>query len=200
MRLLITAGSLLAALMFVPLLVTDGVAQETEAEYVGADSCKKCHFKEHRYWKKTGKYDAVASLKATAEADDAELFARKKAAGLDPAKDYSTDKTCLPCHTTGYGKKGGYPESGEGDAAEAMARVGCESCHGPGSLYVEHKTKEMAANKDAKFTFEGMAKLGLIKPDADNCATCHNDKNPAQPADPFDFDDAKTKVHSKQKK
>jgi hypothetical protein len=33
---------------------------------------------------------------------------RKKAAGLDPAKDYTKDQECLPCHTVGYGKPGGY--------------------------------------------------------------------------------------------
>ena len=199
MRLLIAAGSFLVAMVFVPFLVQDGVAQDDAPTYVGSEACKKCHFKEHRYWKKTGKFEAVASLKPTAE-DNAELLAKKKAAGLDPAKDYSTDATCLACHTTGYGKKGGYPEDGKGDAAEAMAQVGCESCHGPGSKYVEHKTKELEANKDAKFTFEGLEPMGLVSPTKELCATCHNDKNPAKPAEPFDFDTAKDMVHSKQKK
>ena len=200
MRLLMAAGSFLVAMMFVPLMVQDGVAQEDAPAYVGSDACKKCHFKEYRYWKKTGKFDAVESLKPTTEADDAALFAKKTAAKLDPAKDYSTDTTCLECHTTGHGKPGGFPADGKGELAEKMAQVGCESCHGPGSKYVEHKTKGLEADKDAKFTFEGMSAMGLVAPDSANCLTCHNEKNPANPAEAFDYDKAKELVHSKKKK
>ena len=60
-------------------------------------------------WKKTKLFKSLETLKPTAEADKA-LFDAKKAAGLDPAKDYSTDAACLKCHVTGYGKDGGYPE------------------------------------------------------------------------------------------
>ncbi len=201
MRLLIAAGSFLIAMMFTPLLVPDGAvqAQEGAATYVGSDACKKCHFKQHRYWKKTSKYKALESLEPTAE-DNADLFAKKKAAGLDPAKDYSTDKTCLACHTTGFGKKGGYPEDGAGDAAEAMGQVGCEACHGAGSKYVEHKKKELEANKEAKFTFENLAPFGIVDPSKEVCAGCHNDKNPTNPKEAFDFDARKGEVHSKKKK
>ena len=197
MRLLMAAGSFLVAMMFVPLMVQDGVAEDDAPTYVGSDACKKCHFKEHRYWKKTSKFDAVATLKPTTEADDAALFAKKTAAKLDPAKDYSTDATCLACHTTGYGKMGGFPADGKGDLATSMAQVGCESCHGPGSKYVAHKTAELEANKDAKFTFEGLKGFGLVQPNAEVCATCHNDKNPANPAEAFDFEKTKVLVHSK---
>ena len=199
MRLLMAAGSLLVATMFMPLFLQDGTAQEDAPTYVGSDACKKCHFKEHRYWKKSTKFDALDSLKPTAD-DNADLLAKKKAAGLDPAKDYSTDKTCLPCHSTGYGKTGGFPEDATGDLVEAMGQIGCEACHGPGSKYVEHKTKELEANKDAKFTFEGMAPMGLVEPNAELCATCHNEKNPAQPAEAFDYEARKGDVHSKKKK
>ena len=199
MRLLMAAGSLVVATMFMPLFLQDGTAQEDAATYVGSDACKKCHFKEHRYWKKTTKFDALDTLKPTAE-DNADLIAKKTAAGLDPAKDYSTDKTCLPCHSTGYGKTGGFPEDATGDLAESMSQIGCEACHGAGSKYVEHKTKELEANKDAKFTFEAMAPLGLVQPTAEVCATCHNDKNPAKPAEAFDYDARKGDVHSKKKK
>jgi len=197
MRLLIAAaGALLVGVMFVPFLVQEGSAQEggDAPTYVGSDACTKCHFKEHRYWQKTVKADSLKALKPGEAAE------KKTAAGLDPAKDYSTDETCLGCHTTGYGKKGGYPTdvTKDADAAAAMAQIGCEACHGPGSKYVEHKTKELEANKDAKFTFEGLAPLGLVKPDKDTCAGCHNDKNPVKPAEAFDFDKMKVKVHSKQ--
>ena len=66
MRLLIVAGFSLAALAVVPFVAFEGAAQEEAAatpEYVGSAACKKCHFKEHRYWKKTKKIDTLASLR-----------------------------------------------------------------------------------------------------------------------------------------
>jgi hypothetical protein len=174
-------------------------------QYVGDKTCQKCHFLQHKSWKKTGMAKAMRTLFPTAEADDKALFDRKKAAGLDPAKDYSTDAKCLPCHTTGYGLPGGYPvdpkkDEASGKAAELMGNVSCEACHGPGSEYVKHKTAAVEKDKNAKFTFEEMAKLGLIKPDEKNCAQCHNKDAPTQPAEPFKFEEAKVKSHDHPKK
>ena len=177
-------------------------AQESEIAYVGPDACKKCHFKEHRAWKKTGLAKSLDVLKPTAEADDADLFKKKTAAKLDPAKDYSKDATCLQCHTTGYGKPGGYPADASKDAerAELMGSVSCEACHGPGGKYVAFKKAEMEKDKDAKFTFEQQAPMGLIQPDDANCKTCHNDKNPGNASDPYKFDKSKDLVHPQKKK
>src|SRR5262249_35041859 len=141
----------------------------------------------------------------TAEADDKALFDKKKAANLDPAKDYSAEAKCLKCHTTGYGEPGGYPVDAKKDdaavkAAAAPGAVGCEACHGPGSLDVKFKTAEVEKNKDAKFTWEDLSKHGLAKPDEAVCAKCHNDQAPTKPAEPFKFEDAKTKVHDHPKK
>ena len=195
----------LATIFVLTFSVSRGSAQEAEANYVGDSVCKKCHFKQHRYWKKTGLAKAMDSLKPTAEADDKDLFAAKKAAKLDPAKDYSTDASCLACHTTGYGKPGGYPVNPAASdeakaAAESMGKISCEACHGAGSLYVEHKNKALEADKEAKFTFDGLSKVGLSQPDEANCKTCHNDQNPANATSTFKFDDAKGAVHSKKKK
>jgi hypothetical protein len=106
----------------------------------------------------------------------------------------------VKCHTTGYGEAGGYPadpkkDEAAGKLAAAMSNVGCESCHGPGSLYVKFKTAEVEKNKDVKFTWDDLAKYGLTKPDAIVCAKCHNDQAPTKPAEPFKFEDAKAKVH-----
>lgn len=195
MRLLIVAGLGLAALTGLAFTSSTSVAQEgaETAEYIGSDGCKKCHFKQHRYWKKTGLAKSLDTLKPT---EDAALAEKMKAKGLDPAKDYTKDATCLACHTTGYDKKGGFPKAdATAEQIEALGHVGCESCHGPGSLYVKHKTEKLDADKDAKFTFDDMAKLGLVKPDAANCATCHNEKNPMHPGD-FDYEKNKA-VHEK---
>ena len=173
-----------------------------EATYVGSKTCKKCHFKQHRAWRKnTLKSKSLDALRPTS-ADDSERTARKKAAGLDPEKDYSTDEKCLACHTTGYGKNGGYPKdvAANAELAEKLGEVGCEACHGPGSKYVQFKKDEAEKDAEATFTFEQMAPMGLIKPDEKVCAGCHNDDNPAKPAEALDFEATKGLIHTKKKK
>ena len=103
---------------------------------MGADSCKKCHFKQFNGWKKTPMAKAFDSLKPGQAAES------KKKFNLDEKKDYTKDAKCVECHMTGYGKPGGYPKIDEGKEwtedetkrATTMENVQCESCHGPGSL------------------------------------------------------------------
>jgi hypothetical protein len=194
-----------AAAVITLTLAQQGAAEDAKPEYVGDKACQKCHFQQYKSWKKTSMANAMKALMPTTEADNKALFDKKTAAKLDPAKDYTTDEKCVKCHTTGYGEPGGYPKDPKKDeaaakAAAAMNVVGCESCHGPGSLYVKHKTEEVEKNKDAKFKWEDLAKFGLIKPDESVCAKCHNDQAPTKPAEPFKFDDAKAKVHDHPKK
>ncbi len=195
------ATMFVAAAVTTPLTSPTGAADE-EAKYVGDATCKKCHFKQHRYWKKTKLKKALEALKPTTAEDDKALFDRKTEAKLDPAKDYSTDASCLKCHTTGYGKPGGYPKdpAANKDQADLMGSVSCEACHGPGSKYTAHKQAEIEKDKDAKFTYDGLKDMGLIQPDATNCASCHNEENPTNATDTYKFETAKTQVHSKKKK
>jgi len=143
--------------------------------YVGSKSCQKCHFKEYGSWAKTKMAQAWKSLLPN------EAVEAKKHDGLDLAKDYTKDAKCVACHSTGYGKPGGYPAIAEGKAwsAEEKARaslmegVGCESCHGPGDKYSPYKKD----NKEYKWA--DIAKLGAINPDPSNCALCHNKESPS---------------------
>ena len=161
-------------------------AGEKEFEYTGAKKCKMCHSKEFKAWDE-GKHAKAFSLLKPGEAKDA-----KEKAKLDPAKDYTTDKTCLPCHTVGFGKKGGYAVPAAGDekaakAAEDMQNVGCEACHGPGSEYSVFK-KDLKKDKK-KYKFEDLSSRGMTKVDAALCQSCHNDKSPTfDKAKPFDFE------------
>jgi hypothetical protein len=158
--------------------------------FIGPDECKKCHLKHHKTWKPTAMAKSFEVLKPDQAAD------KKKAGGLDPAKDYTTDAKCLKCHTTGYGTESGYPApAGEGktwsDAEKARATklqgVTCEACHGPGSLYAPYKKDH------EQFKLADVQKLGATTPPtAQQCLACHVKECPTMPADyAFDFEKAK---------
>ena len=148
--------------------------RQDEIKFVGSKSCQKCHFQEHASWAKTKMALAFKALKPKEAAD------AKKAAGLDPEKDYTKDAKCVACHVTGYGKAGGYPAIVEGkewtaeekERAPLMEGVGCENCHGPGEKYSPYKKD----NKEYKWA--EIAKLGAVHVDEKTCASCHNKDSP----------------------
>lgn len=84
-----------------------------QATYVGMERCKECH-KEHVETYYTWNYSRNFRI----------IKMRRK----------EHDPKCIRCHTTGYGKKGGF-ESVE--ATPHMANKQCESCHGPASLHIK---------------------------------------------------------------
>ena len=193
--------SILVASLLVFLVSSPGIAEDAgkKPEYVGAKSCKKCHFQQSKSWKKTNLALAFEHLKPDQSVE------AKKASGLDPKKDYTTDPKCLKCHTTGYGQDSGYPTVTEGkafteaEAAQATLNEGvtCEAWHGRGSLYGPYKK----ANKEYKRA--EIVKLGAIAPvTADNCAPCHVKECPTMADDyKFSFDETKTsdKLHKHKK-
>ena len=93
----------------------------------------------------------------------------KKKAGLDPQKDYSTDTSCLPCHTTGYGKTGGFVSV---EKTPGMIGVGCESCHGAGKDY-----NKVMSRHSRTYSDEEVAHAGLLAPKT-SCTACHNENSP----------------------
>jgi peroxiredoxin len=128
----------------------------TNAVYVGSVACRSCHAAEHATWSESPHAHAVDTLEAV----------RKQG-----------NPDCLRCHTTGFGRPGGFPAKGLVAAHEDLASVGCESCHGPGGDHVA----------------EGSTKIGTIVSLGDKCdscvilqicGACHDDAN-----DPgFDFE------------
>lgn len=166
------------------------VVDETPAyTYVGSSKCKKCHITESKSWKKTRMGKAFETLKPGVAAE------AKTKHGLDPAKDYTTDVTCLKCHTTGFGHEGGYaiPDPNDKKAvrkAKKLAGAGCESCHGPGSAYI--KVFEDIFRSKRKYKIEELYAVGLKKIDGTGCKTCHNSEGPtAGDGYHFDFDKKK---------
>ncbi len=179
-----------------PIAVTSAAAAlpaagEETYTYVGTKKCKMCHIKEYKSWKKTKMAHAFETLKPGNASEAKEKF------HLDPAKDYTKDETCLACHTTGFGHKGGYflPDPNDKKAvrkAKKLQGVGCESCHGPGSGYV--KIFEDIFKTKRKYKVEELYAAGLRKMDASVCTTCHNDKSPTvAPGETFNFEEMKDK-------
>jgi hypothetical protein len=91
--------------------------------YVGSEACKDCHETEYqnfkKYCKKVNSFQSVSSMKK----------------GLTD-EEY---KSCLECHTTGYGKPGGFESL---EKTPDLAEAGCEVCHGPGGKHVETESVE----------------------------------------------------------
>ena len=85
------------------------------ADYVGSDACQSCHTAEYTTWAASPHGHSIDSLQKAGKADDI---------------------NCLRCHTTGYDRTGGFPAEGNVRNHPDLARVGCESCHGPGGNHV----------------------------------------------------------------
>ena len=137
------------------------------AEYIGGKKCKACHMKQYKAWEATSMATSFDNLKAGVK------VAEKKAAGLED-KDYTHDVKCLKCHTTGYGKPGGFTSI---EATPDMANVQCEGCHGPGSVY---KDQMKEVQKTKSYITADMKAKGLTIPSEDQagCLTCHGGDSP----------------------
>jgi len=123
---------LAASYVFIPLLailLTCGQLCSTSAQvdnvprYVGSSACKACHAKEYKaftsYAKKNSSFQSIIRLRK--ELTEEEL------------------RDCYFCHTTGYGKPGGFISE---EATPHLKNAGCEVCHGPGELHVKTQAPE----------------------------------------------------------
>jgi len=92
-------------------------SEKEKATYVGMEKCKECHpehVESYYSWKYSKNFRIIQMRR----------------------KDH--DPKCLPCHTTGYGKTGGFSSMEE---TPGMVNKQCESCHGPASLHLKAPTK-----------------------------------------------------------
>ena len=164
---------IIAAGVFLFCVTSVQAEEQKEFDFSGVKSCKKCHRKVWKTWKDSTMALSFDILKPGERADI------KKKAGLDPQKDYTQDTTCLPCHTTGYGKTGGFVSM---EKTPSMAGVSCESCHGPGKGY-----NKVMKKHGRTYTEEEVLHAGLVKDPHTTCTNCHNDKSPTRKfQDPFD--------------
>ncbi|HEX2485655.1 MAG TPA: multiheme c-type cytochrome [Myxococcota bacterium] len=121
----------------------------TNAAFVGSAGCRECHAAEHASWSAQPHARALATLAAKERAADAE---------------------CQRCHTTGFGKPGGFPAGGAQASHPDLAGVGCESCHGPGGEHV----KPDAAKRGTILALADKCDSCVI---LQICGSCHDDAN-----------------------
>lgn len=127
------------------------------AHYIGAKQCKKCHFKQHRTWRKNTTYKhavAWANLKPHLESED--------------QKD-DHGRACASCHVTGFGQPDRSGFVSEKDSGHLLG-VQCEACHGPGS---NHAAAGKKVKDDKRKTFNGDEKKFITRKTT-ACANCHN--------------------------
>jgi peroxiredoxin len=121
----------------------------TTADHVGSDACRSCHAKEFETWAQGPHAGALASLDAKKKADDVD---------------------CLKCHTTGFGRVGGFPPDGVAADHADLARVGCESCHGPGGDHVADSATKLGDIVSLGDKCDSCVILQI-------CGSCHDDAN-----------------------
>jgi len=121
-------------------------------EYVGSARCESCHESEFAWWRGHAHGNAYETL-------------------VKVNKQFSLK--CVSCHVTGYGKAGGSTVT----HVEGLIDVGCESCHGPGSLHVKDRDTDEDKN----------VHLEVPEP---TCLQCHNEEH----SDQFDYAKYKAKL------
>ena len=141
------------------LMVMVCIAIAADHAFISGAKCKMCH--------KIAKGGEVWQMwEATSHANAFETLGEDK-----------ENPECLRCHTTGFGA-GGY-ETGQEDVD--FTGVQCEACHGAGADY------KMSHSKEEKREM-AYAEQGLVKPNEETCLQCHNEENPNQPEEAWDYE------------
>ena len=136
---LLAAGSLWppATVLWAQTVAAPPVGQ---SDYVGSSACKDCH---------AAAYDSYVKFSKKAHSSQS---IRLMAGKLTPEE----LRGCFGCHTTGYGRPGGFISF---ERTPELANAGCEVCHGPGSAHVD------SGGDPAKIK----AKMAMGE-----CEACHN--------------------------
>ena len=109
-----------------------------EPAYVGNEACRSCHPAPFEVYDKTGHAKAYATLESV-------------------QKQYRLD--CIACHVIGFQQAGGVCRV---DQVDERKNVGCENCHGPGSVHVADGTEKSVLRP---------------KPGPNVCVGCHTAEN-----------------------
>ena len=110
-------------------------------QYAGQDLCIACHAEEVAQWARGPHARAWLHLTRRGETRNA---------------------TCLACHTTGFGRPGGFADVAENDT---LLNVQCESCHGPMRLHAQQADQL------------GVRPSAGLQISEKTCARCHDEEN-----------------------
>ena len=114
-------------------------SDQNDAIYVGTETCKGCHEVEYdnfkAFAKKATSYESVEKMQKGLTAEEI--------------------KGCFSCHTTGYGKSGGFISV---EKTPHLKDAGCEVCHGPGGNHVESEDPDDI----------------ITDIEVESCKSCHN--------------------------
>jgi hypothetical protein len=117
--------------------------EKGEAAFVGNAPCRECHAESFPVWEQSKHAHAYQTL-------------------ADLGRQY--DLSCVGCHVTGFQRPGGVCRV---DKVQNRIDVGCESCHGPGSVHTQDPTRDNV----------------IAKPEKSDCVRCHTPENSTH----FDF-------------
>ena len=119
-------------------------AAKGQPAYTGNEACQGCHAEAFPVWDASKHAHAYQTL---------EKLGRQY------------DLNCIGCHVTGYDRPGGVCRV---DKVKNRTSVGCESCHGPGSIHSEDPDQ---------------TNVVVARPGKADCVRCHNPENSPH----FDF-------------
>jgi hypothetical protein len=128
----------------------------TGASYVGNAKCDECHVSAKEVYEASAHSAAWKSLVKREEHD-----------GWPVTK----HPDCVSCHVIGFGEKSGFVNAAK---TPHLLDVGCEACHGPGSIHVEAarpwQGKKMTAAERAALK----EKSKLVPAGPPTCIRCHD--------------------------
>lgn len=110
-------------------LARDGTTGKLLERYLGIETCRRCH------------EDLMSRFVASRHFRAFETLRQRGA---------SANAECLPCHTTGYGRPGGYDPEKEKEGAAYLLGVQCEECHGPGTAHTRDGAYARAARQSCR--------------------------------------------------
>lgn len=108
-----------------------GSGAQGENFFVGSTACKGCHPEEYdnfmTYAKKSVSFQSIERQMKHLTQEEI--------------------RQCYPCHTTGYGKPGGFINPEE---TPHLKNAGCEVCHGPGEDHCKNGDPEKIISRMSK--------------------------------------------------
>ncbi|MEK7242010.1 MAG: multiheme c-type cytochrome, partial [Planctomycetota bacterium] len=121
-----------------------------QTSYVGSRACSPCHPAVSQHWGSTLHATAYETLLKAGRASDPE---------------------CVACHVVGLNYVSGFQSQ---DISPDLTGVGCEGCHGPGSLHIAECRMQSVewGIPDSEFRIPHSGRYGKASPEG--CKGCHD--------------------------